>query len=247
MYSILYVDDETGLLEIGKLFLEQGDQFSVDTAASAPDALSLIPAKDYDAIVSDYQMPDMDGITFLTEVRSRFGHIPFILFTGKGREEVMIEALNRGADFYLQKGGDMKSQYAELAHKIKKAVDGRRQQEALRKSEIWFRSIIQNSDDIILVINREGKITYSSPASGRVLGYTEREMLGKNPLYFVHPEDRDRIAATLAGLFSMGLTPRLHEFRARKADGSWVYLESIGSNLLDTSPRSTALSSHRGI
>ena len=154
MYSILYVDDETGLLEIGKLFLEQGDQFSVDTAASAPDALSLIPAKDYDAIVSDYQMPDMDGITFLTEVRSRFGHIPFILFTGKGREEVMIEALNRGADFYLQKGGDMKSQYAELAHKIKKAVDGRRQQEALRKSEIWFRSIIQNSDDLIIVMNR---------------------------------------------------------------------------------------------
>ena len=233
MYSILYVDDETGLLEIGKLFLERGDQFSVDTAVSAPDALSLVCAKNYDAIVSDYQMPDMDGITFLKEVRSRFGYIPFILFTGKGREEVVIEALNSGADFYLQKGGDMKSLYAELAHKIKKAVDSRRQQEALRKSEIWFRSIIQNSDDIIIVINQEGKITYASPASGTILGYSERDLLGKTPLELVHPEDRDRIRRTLAGLANKNSLPRLHEYRAKKADGSWVFLESIGSNLLD--------------
>jgi PAS domain S-box-containing protein len=233
MYSVLYVDNETGLLEIGKIFLERGEQFSVDTAVSAPDALSLIRAKNYDAIVSDYQMPDMDGITFLTEVRTGFGTIPFILFTGKGREEVVIEALNRGADFYLQKGGDMKSQYAELAHTIKKAVDGRRQQEALRKSEIRFRSIIQNSDDIIIVVNREGTITYSSPAAGKILGYSEHGLLGKNPLDLVHPDDRDRIRQTLAGLSNKNSLPRLHEYRAKKADGSYVYLESIGSNLLD--------------
>jgi DNA-binding NarL/FixJ family response regulator len=48
--------------------------------------------------------------------------VPFIIFTGKGREEVVIEALNSGADFYIQKGGDPKAQFAELAHKIRQAV-----------------------------------------------------------------------------------------------------------------------------
>jgi len=82
---ILYVDDEPGLLEIGKMFLETGPGFAVDTLTSAGEALLAIPKKEYDAIVSDYQMPEMDRIAFLKEMRSRFGTIPFILFTGRGR------------------------------------------------------------------------------------------------------------------------------------------------------------------
>ena len=73
----------------------------------------------YDAIISDYQMPEMDGITFLKELKASGNTTPFIIFTGRGREEVAIEALNEGADFYLQKGGEPKSQFAELAHKIR--------------------------------------------------------------------------------------------------------------------------------
>jgi PAS domain S-box-containing protein len=122
MYSILYVDDEEKLLEIGKLFLEETGEFHVDTVLSAVHATEKMKTLPYDAIVSDYQMPGMDGIVFLKTVRSRFGDIPFILFTGKGREEVVIQAINNGADFYLQKGGDPRSQYAELAHKITIAI-----------------------------------------------------------------------------------------------------------------------------
>jgi PAS domain S-box-containing protein len=68
----------------------------------------------------------MDGIQFLVEVRTHFGLIPFILFTGRGREEVVIQAINNGANFYLQKGGDPTSQFAELRHKILAAVEHRR-------------------------------------------------------------------------------------------------------------------------
>jgi len=59
-------------------------------------------------------MPETNGIDFLKLIRSRDDPIPFILFTGRGREEVVIEALNSGADFYLQKGGDPSSQFKEL-------------------------------------------------------------------------------------------------------------------------------------
>src|SRR5271157_1088190 len=101
MFSLLYVDDEPGLLEIGQLFLESTGEFSVTTAISGKEALGQLAQSHFDAIVSDYQMPEMDGIELLKSVRKSFGNVPFILFTGRGREEVVIEAINNGVDFYL--------------------------------------------------------------------------------------------------------------------------------------------------
>ncbi|HII98045.1 MAG TPA: PAS domain S-box protein [Methanoregula sp.] len=132
MISVLYIDDEPDLLELGKLFLEQEGTFAVTTAESGPEALALIKETAFDAIISDFQMPEMDGIALLLEIRKR-SNIPFILFTGKGREEVVINAINSGADFYLQKGGDPLAQFAELRHKIHQAVSRRHAEDALHK------------------------------------------------------------------------------------------------------------------
>jgi len=140
---LLYVDDEPGLLDIGKLFLEKGGEFAVDTLTSAKKALEQLNIKRYDAIISDYKMPDMDGLEFLKQVRIFHGQIPFILFTGRGREEVVILALNNGADFYLQKGGEPKPQFAELSHKIRQAVNQKRSEEALRESELFLKETQQ--------------------------------------------------------------------------------------------------------
>ncbi len=105
MISILFVDDDPSLLDVGKIFLEENEGYCVDCALSGDAAFGMIAERKYNAVVSDYQMPGMDGITLLKKVRTTHKTLPFILFTGKGREEVAIEALNEGADFYLQKGG----------------------------------------------------------------------------------------------------------------------------------------------
>lgn len=131
MLSVLYVDDEPALLEIGKLFLEKSRTIHVDVLDSAPKALEIIRAAKYDAIISDYEMPVMDGITFLKAVRTEHPLLPFIIFTGRGRENVVIEALNNGADHYLQKGGDPRSQFAELEHNIGRAVERKRSHDTI--------------------------------------------------------------------------------------------------------------------
>jgi CheY-like chemotaxis protein len=131
MISVLYVDDEPLLLDIGKLFLERSGTFRVDIQGSAPAALEILKTRSYDAIVSDYQMPEMDGIAFLKTVRRTDPALPFIIFTGRGREEVVIEALNSGADHYLQKGGEPRSQFAELGHIITRSVERRRANETI--------------------------------------------------------------------------------------------------------------------
>jgi len=143
--TILYVDDEPGLLEIGKLFLEDMGGFCVDTVTSARAALDILKSTPYDAIISDYQMPGLDGIGFLKLVRESSPDIPFVLFTGRGREEVVIEAINVGADFYLQKGGDPTAQFAELAHKIRQAVTRHRALDELREA---YGKLKQNQEEI---------------------------------------------------------------------------------------------------
>jgi len=98
MDSILYVDDEPILLELGKVYLERTNEFEVTTATSASAALNLIKTHRFQTIVSDYQMPGMNGIDFLKTVRVD-DNIPFIIFTGRGREEVAVEAFENGANF----------------------------------------------------------------------------------------------------------------------------------------------------
>ncbi len=76
---VLYVDDEPGLLGIGKRFLEKEGAFAVDTLTSAVDALESLKTERYDVIISDYEMPEMDGIGFLKQLKTSGNSTPFII------------------------------------------------------------------------------------------------------------------------------------------------------------------------
>jgi PAS domain S-box-containing protein len=164
MISVLYVDDEPGLLEIARIFLEASGEFTVTTTTSAENSLELLSTQSFDAIISDYLMPKIDGIAFLKTVREQYDDTPFILFTGRGREEIVIDAINNGADFYLQKGGDPKSQFAELAHKIRQAVRRREAERELRQSEARYRSVVNDQTEMIVRFTTDGTITFTNEA-----------------------------------------------------------------------------------
>jgi PAS domain S-box-containing protein len=233
MIHVLYVDDEPGLLEIGKLFLERTNDIRVEIINSATQGLDQLDIINYDVIVSDFQMPYMDGIEFLKRVRAAKGDIPFILFTGRGREEVVIEAINSGADFYLQKGGEPKAQFAELAHKIRQLVRRTSVEGMLQQNETWFQAIIRHSDEIITLLNKDGVIIYASPPIQAMLGYKPVSMTGKKQMDFVHPEDRSTIEMAFSSAFERDHFRKPIRYRIRKSDGSYMHVESTITSLLD--------------
>ena len=123
--SVLYVDDDERQLDSCRFYFERSGGIRVDTTVSVKEAIDKLTEQQYDAIISEYQMPGMSGIDLLKKVRSSGNTIPFILFTQCGREEIVVEAINNGADF-LQKGGNPEAQFAELTHKVRVAVEHQR-------------------------------------------------------------------------------------------------------------------------
>jgi PAS domain S-box-containing protein len=180
MYSVLYVDDEPELLEIGQTYLQQRWGMKVTTASSANEALLRLKIKNYDIIISDYQMPEMDGINFLKYLRNNNFTEPFILFTGKGREEVIIEALNSGADFYLQKGGQPMAQFSELVNMITKAVEKKRGEIERQRVNNQLISIINHLPDPTFVVDDLSQIKYWNHALEKMTGIMASETIGKD-------------------------------------------------------------------
>ena len=104
--------------------------------------------------------------------------------------------------------------------------------EELGRSEARFRSLVQNSSDVVVVVDADGVIGYVSDAVRRVLG-GEHVRAGDPFLARVHPDDRVRVSSLLDGVFAVPRAERAAELRLGHADGSWRWVEAIGQNLLD--------------
>jgi DNA-binding NtrC family response regulator len=174
---VLHVDDEVGLLKCTKQILELQGPFQVDSASSVKEALERMKEKEFDVIVSDYQMPIKDGLQFLKELRNNGNDIPFILFTEKGREKVAIQALNLGADRYINKIGRPETVYGELVHNILQIMDTQKSELMLEESEEQFKVYVENSPTAIFVTNPNAEYEYANAAASKLLGYSNKELL----------------------------------------------------------------------
>jgi PAS domain S-box-containing protein len=193
--KVLHVDDEQYFLVLTKRYLEsENDDFTVDSVTSAEDGIALLKRGNYDVAIADYQMPGMDGLRFLQHLREEGNTIPFIMLTGRGREEVAIETLNRGANHYIQKGVDTDSMYGTVAHAIRDAVEKKRAVEALRKSESEYRTIFETTGTATVIIEEDTILSLVNTKFEELSGYSQEEVEGKKSwTEFIVEEDLERM------------------------------------------------------
>jgi PAS domain S-box-containing protein len=222
---ILHVDDDKAILEItNQILIDLNSNFKIDFAFSVDEALRKISSCSYDAVISDYEMPQKNGLQFLKELREQNNEIPFILFTGRGREEVAIKALNLGADGYFNKQGTPETVYGELAHGIRQSVERKKAKDALIISEENFRAYLESSPVSVFVANQEGKYEYVNEAASKLLAYSREELLNMTVQQIVPKEDTPK--SRFAQLKEKGYFAEEMKLEQKKGTSIDVFLSS---------------------
>jgi PAS domain S-box len=189
---ILHVDDQLDFAEMTTTFLErENDRFDTEIVASASDGLARLADSPFDCIISDYDMPRMDGIDFLETVREEYPDVPFILYTGKGSETVASEAISAGVTEYLQKSSGTE-QYELLAHRITNAVDQSQTEQRLQ-------TLFDRFSQPIVEVQYEADepiITHVNSAFEDVFGYEANTLIGDSLDTHIVPDNRtDEVTA----------------------------------------------------
>ena len=193
--KILIVDDDKDLLILMQRFLmKEYPDIEVVSAVSAQDSLRRLEMEQFDAIVCDFYLgpKEMNGLELLEWLRNSDLQIPFIMFTGRSREEVAIRALNLGADFYLKKDvDDFENLFRELIHHIKSTVETRQIEDALAESEERFRSMFESAPIGVARVSPEGRIMEANASLTQMLEYEMGELEGLNVFDLTLPEDEE--------------------------------------------------------
>ncbi|MGD0496222.1 MAG: PAS domain S-box protein [Candidatus Bathyarchaeia archaeon] len=222
---VLHVDDDSGFVKVTKQCLEMEAPVQVDTAVSVDEALTKLRTERYDVVVSDYQMPEKDGLEFLKELREKGNTIPFIMFTGKGREEIAIRALNLGADQYLNKSGDPETVYKELAHAVRQAVERKTALEKIRESEQKYRSLVELAPDGIIAVDLNGTITSVNDSFLKIVGYDSDKVVGRHftKIESVRPQDIPRFMELFRSVMERkSVSPIEFSYVRRDGESRWA-------------------------
>jgi PAS domain S-box-containing protein len=157
---VLLVDDRPSVADLTATYLERvSDDISVCIEESAEDGLDRLRNESFDCVVSDYEMPESDGLEFLADVRELEADLPFVLFTGRGSEEIASEAISAGVTDYLQKGSG-RERYEVLANRVENAVAQYRAQREAREATEQMRRMYRRITDAFFALDEDWQITY---------------------------------------------------------------------------------------
>ncbi|MFW5964168.1 MAG: PAS domain S-box protein [Natronomonas sp.] len=207
---VIHLDDDDAFLGACEPFLERHG-LSVRTTTSPSEALEHLD--EIDCVVSDYDMPEMNGIEFLERVRERDEDIPFILFTGKGSEEIAGEAIGAGVTDYLQKGTGVEK-FTVLANRIENAVERYRAEQRASEADRRIRRVYERIDDGFVALDTEWRYTYVNERATELLARDREELLGTT-VWEAFPETVDsNFESALRAARERGETTSLEEFYA---------------------------------
>jgi len=150
---VLVVDDESALAELVAEYLTRiNDSLTTEIATTGAEALSLVREDKFDCVVSDYNMPDMNGLELLSAIRDEHPSLPFILYTGRGSEEIASEAISAGVTDYVQKNSG-RDHYEVLAKRVDNAISQRRTEVELRRTNEKIEALHQTAAEAATCTN----------------------------------------------------------------------------------------------
>ena len=226
---VLHVDDDPEFAALTASYLERiDDGLDVVTETSAAAGLDRLAEGDVDCIVADYDMPDVDGLEFLRAVSDGHPDLSFILFTGKGSEEIASEAIAEGVTDYLQKGPG-RDRFAVLANRIRNAVAHRRAEETVARTESRVTELAERTSDVLWMFDGDWETLLFVNSAYEDLWGRSRRALWADPTDFlegVHPEDRAAVRESMERL-SSGESMEL-EYRVDPTSdfGRWVWVHA---------------------
>ena len=231
MMKVLLVDDDREEFEVTRFGLEkQGDEIEVEWARSAAKAHMMLAGGKFDCVVSDFQMPKVNGLEFLRELRAEGNDIPFIFLTGKGTEQIAAEALRIGADDYFTKQIDI-AYFERLYNSLNRVIMAhgmRRLHEsalkAMEESEETYRSLVERANDLVLIIV-DSKVLFANSKVSEMLGYGVDEAVGMHLEELLHPAEREKTLTYYSQRVSKEGAPRLYESAMQHKNGNRVDVE----------------------
>ncbi len=180
--TVRHVDDDADLTHLTATCLErENDRFTVETTTDPEQSLTRLDG-DVDCIVSDYDMPGMDGVEFLKVVREEHPGLPVILYTGKGSKEVASEAITDSATDYLQKEPGT-SQYELLANRIRNAVTEVRLRDRMWRHKNQYERLFEQVPVLFAVyhlVDGEPRLEEANDRFYEKLGYNPEKLVGKS-------------------------------------------------------------------
>ena len=184
---VLHVDDDPDICEVTALQLESlNPNISVSTLTDPEAVLPRLAESPVDCLVSDFDMPRMNGLELLEAVRAERPGLPFMLLTGKGSEEIASRAIDAGVTGYLQKKSGTE-QYEMLANRVENAVDRSRSKGALADSQRRLELLVDRSPLAVVEWDEELTVVRWNGAATEMFGYTAEEAMGRH-VSFLFPE-----------------------------------------------------------
>lgn len=227
LISVLLVEDNPADARLIREVVRdvEGSHITLTHVETLSAALARLDSQSFDVVMLDLSLPDADGLQTLVRTHQRAPAVPIVVLTGLDDEATAMRAVREGAQDYLVKG--QVNGYL-LVRAMRYATERKRAIEALQRSEEYFRSIIENALDIIIVLDVGGRVRYGSPSFERTLGYPQSVLAGTEIFSLVHPEDRERLSEIVqAGSQHPGATLNF-ELRLAHRSGSWRVFEVIG-------------------
>jgi PAS domain S-box-containing protein len=200
--SILAIDDDPAVLESFKAVLEKEPGFVVDTISTSSEALSLLERQYYDVIVSDYSMPDIDGITLLREARARGCKSLFVIVTGKRLAHIAMDALNSGADFFIQKGPNTARDLENLIGFIRSKLPEKQAEGGsdVAEWERFYHSVVESTPDLLCRMQPDGTFIYTNETCQQFFNKSYTEMLRMNFFSLIPAEEKGPVLAQLRNI-----------------------------------------------